>query len=150
MLVTKKGDGGRTLIKGVMMDKNEALVEALGEIDELQAVLLIVGLKEVAEDLVAIMGELGCEVIFEGCALRVDQMEQEIEKIEGELNAQNKFLLFDKEEAIYLNWARTMVRRVERRIVGLNKVVEVRGDLLKYFNRLSDYLFIKARQEEEK
>ena len=67
-----------------------------------------------------------------------------------DLHKNHLIIMNDKEEAIYLNWARTMVRRVERRIVGLGKVVEVRGELLKYFNRLSDYLFIKARQEEEK
>jgi cob(I)alamin adenosyltransferase len=100
--------------------------------------------------LVKIMGELGCEVKFEGCALRVKQMEDEIEKTERELDSQKKFLLFLKEEAIYLNWVRTVARRVERRIAGLNKMSEVNSDLLKYFNRLSDYLFIKARQEEEK
>lgn len=151
MITTKTGDGGMTLTRGGMiMDKDSVLIETLGEIDELQAVLLIVDLREIAEDLVKIMGELGCGVKFEECVLRAKQMEDEIEKAEKELDSQKKFLLFNKEEAIYLNWVRTVARRVERRIVGLSKMSEVSGDLLKYFNRLSDYLFILTRREEEK
>ena len=150
MLVTKTGDWGKTLTRGMMMDKDSALIETLGEIDELQAVLLIVDLRDMAEDLVKIMGELGCGVEFEECGLRLKQMEDEIEKAEKELDSQKKFLLFSKEEAIYLNWVRTVARRVERRIVGLSKVSEVNCNLLKYFNRLSDYLFILTRREEEK
>ncbi|MFA5828613.1 MAG: ATP:cob(I)alamin adenosyltransferase [Candidatus Shapirobacteria bacterium] len=149
MITTKAGDGGKTLVKGVMMDKDSALIEALGEIDELQAVLLIVDLRDIAEDLVKIMGELGCGVRFSECALRTTFMEEEIKKGENELDAQKKFLLFKKEEAIYLNWVRTVARRIERRMAGLSKMSEVRGDLLKYFNRLSDYLFILARQQED-
>ena len=149
-ITTKTGDEGKTLTRGMMVDKDSALIETLGEIDELQAVLLVVDLREIAEDLVNIMGELGCGVKFGECTLRTKEMEDEIEKAEKELDLQKKFLLFSREEAIYLNWVRTVARRVERRIVGLSKMSEVSSDLLKYFNRLSDYLFIKARQEEEK
>ena len=137
-------------MRGMVMNKDSALIETLGEIDELQAMLLIVDLRDFAEDLVKIMGELGCEVNFEECGARVLEMEKKIEELEKELDSQKKFLLFSKEEAIYLNWVRTVARRVERRIVGLSKMSEVNCNLLKYFNRLSDYLFIKARKEEEK
>ena len=150
MITTKTGDGGKTLTRGMMMDKDSALIETLGEIDELQAILLIVDLRDMAEDLVKIMGELGCEVKFEECGVRVSEMEKRIEELEKELDSQKKFLLFTKEEAIYLNWVRTVARRVERRVVSLSKMSQINGDLLKYFNRLSDYLFILARREEEK
>ncbi len=42
--------------------------------------------------------------------------------------------------------ARTVCRRAERRILDLAEQEEVDGLLLKYINRLSDYLFILARQ----
>ena len=43
-----------------------------------------------------------------------------------------------------MNWARTVARRVERRVVGLSKKQKINEDILKYFNRLSDYLFVSA------
>ena len=48
-----------------------------------------------------------------------------------------------------LDVARTVVRRAERRIVGLQQSgYEVKGELLRYVNRLSDLLFMLARAEE--
>jgi ATP:cob(I)alamin adenosyltransferase len=45
--------------------------------------------------------------------------------------------------------ARTIARRAERRIVALSRKEEVSPDLRKFLNRLSDYLFMLARAEEE-
>ena len=68
-------------------------------------------------------------------------MEEEIEKNKINLN---KFIIFKKKKAKEFNWARTVARRVERRVVGLSEKQKINEDILKYFNRLSDYLFVSA------
>ena len=51
--------------------------------------------------------------------------------------------------AAALDVARTVVRRAERRIVGLRgEGYEVKSELMRYVNRLSDLLFMLARAEE--
>ena len=45
----------------------------------------------------------------------------------------------------HLHLARTVSRKVERRLVTLQETVEVNKVLLAYFNRLSDTLFVLAR-----
>jgi len=134
MITTKTGDEGQTTCGGRRVGKDDLLVEVVGEIDELQAILeLIGGVEDVVDDLSGIMGEIGNNKVFK------------IEKEIGEANLDlNKFVKFRSEESRKLNWARTVCRRVERRVVALNKKQPVDKNVLKYFNRLSDYLFVKA------
>ena len=47
--------------------------------------------------------------------------------------------------ATALHVCRTVCRRAERSLVFLNESEEVRPELIKYLNRLSDYLFVLAR-----
>ena len=47
--------------------------------------------------------------------------------------------------ATFLHAARTICRRAERGMVFLNETEEMRPELIKYLNRLSDYLFVMAR-----
>jgi len=48
-----------------------------------------------------------------------------------------------------LDISRTIARRAERRIVSLSHTEDVSRDLQKLINRLSDYLFMLARDEED-
>lgn len=145
MITTKKGDLGRTICGNRRVDKDNLLVEVVGEIDELQAVLEVVGnLDEITDTLSKIMGELGSGIKFDNYILEVEKMEVEINKENFKLD---HFLKFENEKSAKINWARTVCRRVERRIVSLSKQQKVDEIILKYFNRLSDYLFIKAIKE---
>ena len=134
MITTKTGDEGQTTCGGKRVDKDDLLVEVIGEIDELQAILeLIGGVEDVVNDLSGIMGEIGNNKVF--------KMEEKIAESSLDLN---KFVVFKSKKAKEMNWARTVCRRVERRMVALSKKQVVDKNILKYFNRLSDYLFIKA------
>jgi len=141
MITTKKGDNGETSCGNIRVSKDSLLVDTIGEIDELQSILELVGVEEkIINDLSGIMGELGCEVKFEKYNLRIEEMEQETEKMPKII----EFLKFKNKKALEFNWTRTVCRRVERRVVSLAKKQKVNESILKYFNRLSDYLFFKA------
>jgi cob(I)alamin adenosyltransferase len=142
MITTKTGDQGKTTCGNQRVDKDNILVETVGEIDELESVLELVNIDEkILSDLRLVMGEIGNNSEFKGLDLRVKRLEEEIESEKINLE---KFLNFKTQKAKELNWARTVCRRVERRLVSLNKEREIRSEIIIYFNRLSDYLFIKA------
>ena len=142
MITTKTGDQGKTTCGNQRVDKDDLLVEAVGEIDELESVLELVNVDEkILSDLRGIMGELGNDSRYKTLDLRIIQIEKEIE--EENMNLE-KFLNFKTQKAKELNWARTVCRRVERRLVSLNKERKIRSEILNYFNRLSDYLFMEA------
>ncbi len=143
MITTKRGDGGKTDCGGKRVSKDSLLVETIGEIDELQAILELVGRdKKVIKDLGVIMGELGgIDSGFKIQESRIKQFEEEIGKSDKKLA---KFIIFKTKKARELNWARTVCRRVERRVVTLSKTKKIDEEVLRYFNRLSDYLFVLA------
>lgn len=142
MITTKTGDQGKTTCGNQRVDKDDLLVETIGEIDELESVLELVNMdEEVLSDLRLLMGELGNDSRYKILDSRIEQLEKEIEREKINLE---KFLNFKTEKAKELNWTRTVCRRVERRLVSLNKERKIRNEILIYFNRLSDYLFIKA------
>lgn len=146
-ITTKTGDDGKSRWLGKVVDKDSPLLEAVGALDELQAV---VNDEKIAEDLYQIMGEIayGAEKLDFGG--RILAMEKEIEKLESELPRVNKFLIFKKEEAKNLNWQRAVCRRAERRLVSLSKSQQIDPNILIYINRLSDVIYLLARLSENK
>lgn len=146
-VTTKTGDNGQTTCGNRRVDKDDLLVETVGEIDELESVLELVNMdEEILMDLRKIMGLLGSQILDDRCQIedRIKFLEKEIENEKVNLE---KFLTFKTQKAKELNWARTVCRRVERRLVSLNKRDKIGSEILIYFNRLSDYLFIKAVKE---
>ncbi len=144
MITTKTGDQGKTTCGNQRVDKDDILVETVGEMDELESVLELVNIDEkILTDLRGIMGELGSQILDDRCQIkdRIKILEMEIKKENINLE---KFLNFKTQKAKELNWARTVCRRVERRLISLKKERKIRNEILIYFNRLSDYLFIKA------
>lgn len=158
-VVTKTGDDGKSRWNNQVVEKDSELLEAIGTIDELMAVLGT----EIERDpqrreymlsiinryLYRISGVLaGFEVSEkEYFEMMVEEIENEIKKKEDELDRRGEFLTAGIQLEANMNWARTVCRRAERRLVTLNKVSPIDPNILKYINRLSDYLFLEARKD---
>ena len=137
--------------KMIGVSKGDILIETIGCLDEVQAVIGVTGveLPEVMVDLWGIMGEISYGKKYQKLEERIELMENEINTMDEELSKISKFVIFKKEKATKLNWIRTEVRKAERRVVALSQKESVNPKLLAYINRLSDYLFMLARREEE-
>lgn len=138
MITTKRGDGGMSEYLGKRVSKGGKLLDAVGTLDELQAVLGLVKLEKLQNDIYEIMGKKFKEE-------RINELEKEINKIEEKIKIENKFVIFKKEKALKLNWVRTIVRRAERRSTVLKN-----KNILIYLNRLSDYIYLLALKEEKR
>lgn len=137
MIMTKKGDGGISEYFGKKVSKGGKILEAVGTLDELQAVLGLVKLEKLQNHVYEIMGKKFKEE-------RIKELEKEIEKLEKKVKIENKFVIFKKENGVRLNWVRTIVRRAERRSVAFKD-----KNVLIYLNRLSDFIYLLALKEEK-
>lgn len=138
MITTKRGDGGMSEYFGKRVSKGGKLLDAVGTLDELQAVLGLVKLEKLQKDIYEIMGKKFKEE-------RIKVLEKEIEKLDKKIKRENKFVIFKKEKALKLNWVRTIVRRAERRSTVLKN-----KNILIYLNRLSDFIYLLALKEEKR
>lgn len=162
-IYTKRGDAGRTaLFGGEHTFKDDVRVEAVGSVDELNAVMGWVAVVEAPsrrqwiQTVQTRLFDIGAELATppklgasRNRLLReehVAELEQEIDRLEAELSPLRKFILPGGTElAARLHIARAVARRAERRIVALHVREPVRPVILQYMNRLSDLLFMKAR-----
>jgi cob(I)alamin adenosyltransferase len=156
-IYTKKGDKGETSIfkkKSLKISKSSDIINTLGTLDELNSFLGVVrvfsGLyqKEIIRiqtNLMTIASILaGSDLSFSD--LETKKLENKIDQLEVQLPRLNNFIIpGGSKESALLNYSRTLTRRVEREIVGLSKKSKIDAKILKYINRLSDYLFMLAR-----
>ena len=162
-IYTRQGDTGETsLIGGTRVAKDNPRVEAYGTIDELNASigLLSTCLQESEYPLLL---QIENTLFGIGCTLanpssntatikdsEVQALESEIDKLQEELPAMHSFILpCQGEAAARANMCRTICRRAERRIVTLQREHPVAPLVVKYINRLSDYLFLLQRHLSE-
>lgn len=157
-IYTKTGDDGTTgLGDGTRVAKDSARVAAYGTVDELNSAIGVVLAQSLPEsirvDLTEVQHELfdlGGELCIPGSAL-VD--EADIARLEKRLDAYNDELPPLKDfilpgggmAAATCHLARTIARRAEREVVTLSHHDAVRGEAIRYLNRLSDLLFVLAR-----
>jgi len=165
-IYTRTGDGGETsLFDGTRTRKDDARVDAYGEVDELHAWLGLVRTSPIDADvdraLLAIQRDLfalGAQLAdpAEKLAPRVTRaviaddhvarLESLIDRFDGEVPPLRRFILAGgTPAAAALHVARTVCRRAERRMVGLQPPID--PVLVRYINRLSDLLFAMARYE---
>ena len=170
-IVTKTGDGGETgLLYGGRVAKTDPRTEAYGAVDEAISAL------GVARSLVrergrhAIILRVQSELFTVGAELATDaaeydKLEQHFMVVTPEFTSRVESEIADLERrvplpdafvipggtpaAAALDVARAVLRRAERRIVGLQHGGQLRNpEVLRYANRLSDLLFMLARAEE--
>ena len=164
---TGTGDKGDTgLYGGTRVGKNNPRVEAYGAIDELNSQIGVARallkdkklseiLKHVQEDLFVLGGDLANELVNAKIP-RIEKTHlQRLERITDELDSQlprlRRFILPGGSLAgAELHVARAVCRRAERRIVNLTKTESVNPDVLPFVNRLSSFLFVLAREINQK
>lgn len=75
-----------------------------------------------------------------------EKLEAEIDHLQQQLPALHSFIIpGGSQAACQAHVCRTVCRRAERCILALTEEIEVSADVLRYVNRLSDYLFVLAR-----
>ena len=163
-IYTKKGDAGMTsLFGGKNISKANIRIEAYGTVDELNSQLgVVIALsdnKTINTDLLRIQKQL----FNIGAILATNPdkpellstfndeetvfLENSIDKMEKTLDPLKNFLLPSGSLLIAnVHVTRTVCRRAERRIVAIMDTKEVYSQLMKYINRLSDYLFVLSRK----
>jgi cob(I)alamin adenosyltransferase len=165
-IYTKTGDKGTTsLIGGTKVLKSHLRIEAYGTVDELNSYIglckdLIADkhsisiLQEIQDRLFTIGSALACDPekepkmkipdLKEG---DIDLLEKEMDEMTDQLPEMKSFILPGGHPAIsHLHIARCICRRAERCCVRLEtEQKEVEAIIIKYMNRLSDYLFMLAR-----
>lgn len=158
-IYTRTGDDGTTgLGDGSRVDKDDPRVEAYGTVDEANSAIgVVLASPSVPEDVRACLTdvqhdlfELGGELCIPGYrAIEepfVEHLERELDRLNADLPSLKEFILpGGGPAAAACHVARTVVRRAERRTRSLAKRETVRGEVLRYLNRLSDLLFVIAR-----
>ncbi|MEX5286287.1 cob(I)yrinic acid a,c-diamide adenosyltransferase [Selenomonas sputigena] len=161
---TKTGDKGQTsLYTGERVDKDALRVDTYGALDEAGSALAmarafatketvrekIVLLQKKLSLLMADIASLGQEpmVTFDDAAM----LEKDIDEIEAHLPKLTHFLVpGDTQAGAMLDFARTTVRRAERRFYALSREAVLHKEDQVFLNRLSDYCFMLMRLEEAK
>jgi len=162
-IYTRTGDKGETgLFSSVRISKDSPRVRAYGDIDELNSVLGLVRASSKNEEMEVILERLQKELFAAGADLaspadeshnvpRVTEemitgLEKTIDALEERLPRLNVFILpGGGETGARLHFARAVTRRAERDIIALSKIERVNSNLIPYFNRLSDLMFVMAR-----
>ena len=165
-IYTKTGDKGSTsLIGGTKVSKAHIRIESYGTVDELNSFIgfcidqlsqhnIHHVLREVQDRLFTIGSSLACDPEKETKMKIPDLHEEDITLLENEMDLMDKELLPMKSfilpgghlAASSLHIARCVCRRAERICVHMqNDGAEVPDLIIKYLNRLSDYLFALSR-----
>lgn len=171
-IYTKTGDSGTTaLFGGSRVPKHHLRIESYGTVDELNSNIGLIRSQEIdvrsKKTLIQIQNHLFTigstlatdpkrAVLKSGKErLKIDKINVDnIEFLEKEIDWMNEnlpplthFILPGGNNAVsFCHISRTVCRRAERRATALNETEEVDPAVIKYLNRLSDYLFVLARK----
>ena len=164
-IYTKIGDEGQTsLLGGKKIDKCCLEMEAIGEVDELNAVLgLLVSqmsnkypelkdkVLEIQKDLFVIganLAALQTEVknVPDFNPTKTEGLENMIDQLSVELPELNNFVIPGGNQMSALSYlARTVCRRAERQVIALASKYDINLEIKAYLNRLSDLFFTIGR-----
>lgn len=171
-IYTKTGDDGTTgLIGGTRVKKHHIRIESYGTIDELNSWLGLIRDQEIEPHTKDVLTQVQKKLFVMGAILATDPekavlkngkkrlnipeileadvtfLESEIDKMDTSLPQMTHFILPGGHTTVsYCHIARTVCRRAERMCTLLHENSPFNFALLKYINRLSDYLFVLARK----
>lgn len=172
-IYTRTGDEGTTMLgNGERRKKYDLRISAYGTVDEVTAAIGIARLHTTdAPDVDAMLGRIQNDLFDLAADLcspdmgkgpggerlavnakQVERLEGEIDTLNAELAPLRTFVLAGgTPAAAYLHLARTICRRAEREIVALKDTGEsVSPEVMRYINRLSDFLFVASRYVNDK
>jgi cob(I)alamin adenosyltransferase len=163
-IYTKTGDTGTTsLLGGARVSKAHIRIEAYGTVDELNSYIGLLRdqpvnqnrkdiLKTIQDRLFTLGADLATEPgkdkvvkpdLFES---DIDLLETEMDRMDEQLPALTSFVLPGGHQSVsFAHLARCVCRRAERISIALNDQEKVSPLVIKYLNRLSDYLFVLGR-----
>jgi cob(I)alamin adenosyltransferase len=168
-IYTKTGDKGTTQVytsEVLRLDKNDAILECYGSIDELNSHIGLLSAllgsadpsnssNDVTSLSASFMFDIQKTLFSIGFAIsdkpQIDEnatqvLEDAIDKLQLELPPQTKFILPGGSQlAAQAHICRTVARRAERAVVTVSQQRNVPAICIQYLNRLSDYFFVAAR-----
>lgn len=164
-IYTKKGDEGKTgLIGGTRVLKSSMRIEAYGTTDELNSYIGLLRDQQIDNNYIQQLIEIQDRLFTIGSSLAADPekssmklpdlksedvelLEKWMDEMDAELPEMKSFILPGGHTTVsYCHIARCVCRRGERIVVDLSSHEFVDGTVLKYMNRLSDYLFVLGRK----
>ncbi len=170
-IVTRGGDSGETsLLYGGRVAKDDLHTEAYGALDEAISALGVARSEADTADRGALILELQRDLFTVGAELAtargrrgklvehfpavdiamVERLDAAVAELEARIPLPRSFVIPGGSRAgASLDVARSLVRRAERRAVTLQRAGGLENpEVLRYLNRLSDYLFMLAREAE--
>ena len=157
-IYTRTGDNGTTgLGDGTRVAKDSTRVEAMGTVDELNAVIGVLLTEPLPETISKTLTrvqhdlfDLGGEICIPGHVMvkaeRIAVLEETLDQLNDDLSPLKDFILpGGTRAAAYCHLARTVCRRAERQLIKLGHEEAVTDVSLQYLNRLSDLLFVMCR-----
>jgi cob(I)alamin adenosyltransferase len=162
---TKTGDKGETsLIGGTRVPKHHIRIESYGTVDELNSYIGLIRDQPIDNHSKTILVEIQDRLFTIGSSLASDPekskmkipdlkeddillLETEIDKMEETLPEMKSFVLPGGHTTVsFCHIARCVCRRAERLTIHLSENDYVNELVIKYLNRLSDYLFVLSRK----
>ncbi|KQS23837.1 cob(I)yrinic acid a,c-diamide adenosyltransferase [Dyadobacter sp. Leaf189] len=163
-IYTKTGDKGMTsLIGGTRLSKAHVRIDAYGTVDELNSYIGLLRdqlvnedrketLKEIQDRLFTIGSHLASEsdrskrILPDLLEEDILLLETEMDRIDAKVPPLRAFVLPGGHQSVsFGHVARTVCRRAERAVIHLQQGEEVEDIVVRYLNRLSDYLFMLCR-----
>ncbi|MEI6815111.1 MAG: cob(I)yrinic acid a,c-diamide adenosyltransferase [Bacteroidota bacterium] len=164
-IYTKTGDKGETsLIGGTRVPKHHVRIEAYGTIDELNSWIGLLRDQSIDVHSKELLLEIQDRLFTIGSSLASDPeksrmkipdlnenditlLETEMDKMNETLPEMRSFILPGGNQVVsYCHITRCVCRRAERNITHLMEIDFVAELVIKYVNRLSDYLFVLGRK----
>ena len=164
-IYTKTGDAGSTsLFGGKRVSKADLRIDTYGTVDELNSYIGLLRDQEVNAKRKNVLVEIQDRLFTIGSILATEPgnvkvkvpslneddivfLEREIDTMEEKLPPMRSFVLPGGHPSVsFCHVARTVCRRAERLVIALDAQEKVDPMIVKYLNRLSDYLFMLSRK----